>query len=143
MENVRIVAVDCIVPQRQEKLHYEDDGGLPVIMFREKLAELRQHAPEGDLHFRLFVSVTENDDATRSKIAESLAHRCNNCYARLPGNVGCSVHSPGWNWVTSNFGPFCDDCFKESKKKFRDLGERDGQGNLRTASDRWPDGAPT
>lgn len=49
----------------------------------------------------------------REEIARLLTHRCNNCYRELPGPVGCNVHSPGWNWVTPNFGPFCDDCIKE------------------------------
>jgi len=49
----------------------------------------------------------------RSEIAQRLTGRCNNCYERLPGAIGCSVHSPGWNWATPNFGPFCDDCWAE------------------------------
>ncbi len=53
------------------------------------------------------------DEPVRARIAGLLTGRCNNCYRRLPGEVGCSVKSPGWNWVTENFGPFCDDCFKE------------------------------
>lgn len=53
------------------------------------------------------------DVDVRSDVARLLTHRCNNCYSELPGAVGCSVHSPGWNWVTPNFGPFCDECFKE------------------------------
>ena len=57
------------------------------------------------------------DLAVRSDIAQLLTGRCNNCYSRLPGPVGCSVHSKGWNWVTPNFGPFCDDCYKELESK--------------------------
>lgn len=53
----------------------------------------------------------ENADI-RSRIAGMLTGRCNNCYDRLPGPVGCSVHSPGWNWATPNLGPFCDECYK-------------------------------
>lgn len=53
------------------------------------------------------------NEVTRAEIAQLLSGRCNNCYDRLPGPVGCSVHSPGWNWITPNFGPFCDDCAKE------------------------------
>lgn len=53
--------------------------------------------------------------SVRSRIAHLLTGRCNNCYDSLPGAVGCSVHSPGWNWVTPNFGPFCDECIKEVK----------------------------
>ena len=56
-----------------------------------------------------------NGRDVRSHIAHLLTGRCNNCYDSLPGAVGCSVHSPGWNWVTPNFGPFCDECFKEVK----------------------------
>ena len=55
-----------------------------------------------------------NDDMNvRDSVAKLLTGRCNNCYRTLPGEVGCSVHSPGWNWVTENFGPFCDECIKE------------------------------
>ena len=52
----------------------------------------------------------------RSDIAKQVSSRCINCFSQLPGEVGCSVHSPGWNWVTPNFGPICDDCIKEIKK---------------------------
>ncbi len=52
----------------------------------------------------------------RSQIAQLLTARCNNCYRRLPGVVGCDVHSRGWHWLTENFGPFCDDCFVEVMK---------------------------
>ena len=45
----------------------------------------------------------------------------------------------------------CRDCtrnvfaalFEKYGGQYRDRGERDEHGNLRTASDRWPDGAPT
>ena len=56
------------------------------------------------------------DIEIRSEIAQLLNHRCNNCYCWLPGNIGCDVESPGWNWVTVNFGPFCDECIKELVK---------------------------
>lgn len=52
-------------------------------------------------------------DEVRSDIARLLTGRCNNCYSRLPGPVGCNVHSEGWHWLTPNFGPFCDECWKE------------------------------
>ncbi len=59
------------------------------------------------------MSDVKHELETRQKIARLLTHRCNNCYRRLPGAVGCSVHSKGWNWLTDDFGPFCDDCIKE------------------------------
>jgi len=49
----------------------------------------------------------------RHQIAQLLAHRCNNCYCFLPGPIGCSVHSPGWHWLTSDVGPLCDSCCAE------------------------------
>lgn len=55
-------------------------------------------------------------DPIRTKVAELLTGRCINCYDRLPGALGCSVKSPGWNWLTENFGPICDECLKEVKK---------------------------
>jgi hypothetical protein len=57
------------------------------------------------------------EQETRQQIAMLLTGRCNNCYSRLPGEVGCSVHSPGWHWLTPNFGPFCDDCWTEATAK--------------------------
>lgn len=47
---------------------------------------------------------------TREEIAKLLARRCNNCYEELPGY---NVRAPGWNWITPNVGPFCNDCWKE------------------------------
>ena len=49
----------------------------------------------------------------RTQVAQLLTGRCNNCYRRLPGNVGCDVHSKGWFWPTENFGPFCDECMDD------------------------------
>lgn len=49
---------------------------------------------------------------TRREIAGLLTSRCINCYSKLQGY---NVRAPGWNWVTPNVGPFCDDCFKEIK----------------------------
>lgn len=49
----------------------------------------------------------------RTSIAVSLTGRCNNCYSKLPGY---QVHGPGWNWITPNFGPFCNECLKETQK---------------------------
>lgn len=46
----------------------------------------------------------------------SISGRCINCYHLLPGPVGCSVKSYGWNWITKNLGPFCNSCFKELDK---------------------------
>lgn len=54
-------------------------------------------------------------DPVRTEVTKLLVGWCNNCYRCLPGPVGCSVFSPGWNWVTPNLGPFCDSCFKEVK----------------------------
>ena len=53
------------------------------------------------------------DYEERAEIAKLLTHRCNNCYQRLPGGIGCNVNSEGWNWATENFGPFCDGCWNE------------------------------
>lgn len=53
-----------------------------------------------------------SDTLIRAEIAKLLARRCNNCYRELPGY---NVSGPGWNWLTPNFGPFCDDCYKEIK----------------------------
>lgn len=55
--------------------------------------------------------MTDDDMDARSGIARQLTRRCNNCYRKLPGEVGCSVNRPGWNWATPNLGPFCDSCF--------------------------------
>lgn len=64
----------------------------------------------------LGIGLSERQDFEyRSEIARKLTARCSNCYQRLPGEVGCSVMSPGWNWITPNFGPFCDDCMREAK----------------------------
>lgn len=57
-----------------------------------------------------------SDDEIRSSVARLLVNRCNNCYRKLPGQEFGSVTQPGHNWVTPNFGPFCDDCFRELKK---------------------------
>ena len=45
-----------------------------------------------------------------SEIARLLTSRCNNCYNKLPGY---DVHGAGWHWITSDVGPYCDDCWKE------------------------------
>lgn len=50
----------------------------------------------------------------RFEIARLLTGRCTNCFVTLPGAVGCSVRSAGWNWISSNLGPFCDECMRES-----------------------------
>lgn len=44
------------------------------------------------------------------QIAARLARRCSNCYQELPGY---QVKASGWNWLTPNFGPVCDECFAE------------------------------
>jgi hypothetical protein len=105
-------SVRRIVAQAQEKVA---NYNLPLVTFAAAYDELRRACPSGDIHIHLTVEgpgVLPESDA-RSNIAQLLTRRCNNCYGLLPGEVGCSVHSPGWNWVTPNFGPFCDDCFKE------------------------------
>ena len=56
----------------------------------------------------------DNDSKTREQIARLLTGRCNNCYRRLPGDTGCDVvKTPGWNWHTPNFGPFCNHCYAQ------------------------------
>jgi len=42
----------------------------------------------------------------RSEIARLLTGRCNNCYYAWPEVIG-------GNWLTPNFGPFCDACVRE------------------------------
>lgn len=46
----------------------------------------------------------------RVKIATLASSRCINCFTKLEGY---QVHGDGWNWLTGNVGPFCDDCYEE------------------------------
>jgi hypothetical protein len=52
----------------------------------------------------------ETDGDARTRIAMLLMRRCSNCYRELPGY---NVHGRGWNWLTPNVGPFCDECWAE------------------------------
>lgn len=53
----------------------------------------------------------KTDMPHRQAVAEMLTRRCNNCYSQLHG---WDVLGAGWNWFTPNFGPFCDECFKQA-----------------------------
>ena len=50
------------------------------------------------------MTLTE-DDEERAKLSQMLWRRCGNCHRNL---TGYDVTGPGWNWVTPNFGPFCN-----------------------------------
>lgn len=80
-------------------------GEETVLTYQNRALARRVRDLEGEL--------ASPGPSVRLRIAHLLTGRCNNCYDKLPGAVGCSVHSPGWNWVTGDFGPFCDECIKE------------------------------
>lgn len=86
--------------------------------------EMRDESPRAAKDLREAVQVLMHEEAptteteTRCRIGSLLATRCNNCYRKLQGY---DVHGRGWNWITPNFGPFCDECFKDVRDGWHEM----------------------
>lgn len=81
---------------------------------KEVELEVKHEYFRGRKAVKLFCVHTWEEKAKRQEIARLVTSRCCNCYDILPGY---NVHGKGWNWLTPNFGPFCDKCFKQVHTK--------------------------
>jgi hypothetical protein len=57
-------------------------------------------------------------ESIRTEIAKLCVRRCMNCYNELPGY---QVRGPGWNWLTNDVGPLCDECYAEVKPLLKEV----------------------